>query len=80
MEKPPTDERRSDRRGRQVVGQVDPEDGVAQQDADLEGDVGSAVQGQVEARHVHQHQEDAGDEEAHHVQQGAPADQQLNRR
>lgn len=72
-----TDERSPDSRGRQLVGQVDSEDGVAQQDADLEGDSRAAVQRQVEAHHVHQHQEDAGDEEAHHVQQGASADQQL---
>lgn len=70
----------SDCRLRQVVRHVDPEDSVAQQYADLEGDARAAVQGQVEANHVHQHEEDAGDEQAHHVQQGAPADQHLRNR
>lgn len=74
-----TYERRGDGRGRQLVRQVHPEHGVAQQDAGLEGDACAAVEGQVEADHVHQHEEDAGDEETHHVQQGAPADQHLTR-
>lgn len=72
-----TYERRAGGRRRQLVRQVDPEHGVAQQDADLEGDARAAVQGQVEAGHVHQHEEDAGDEQTHHIQQGAPPDQHL---
>lgn len=64
----------------QLICHVDSEDRVAQQYADLKGNACTAVQRQVEANHVYQHEEDAGDEETHHVQQGAPADQHLNAR
>lgn len=74
-----TNERSPESGGGQFVCQVDPEDGVTQQNADLKGDSRPAVQRQAEAHHVHQHEEDAGNEEADHVQQGAPADQQLHR-
>lgn len=74
----PTYEWSPDRCGRQLVRHVDSEDGVAQQYADLEGNACPAVQRQVEADHIHQHEKDAGDEETHHIQQGAPADQHLN--
>lgn len=73
-----TYERRSDGGGRELFRDVDSEDGVAQQDADLEDDPGPAVHRQIEAADVHQHEEDAGDEETHHIQQGATADQHLN--
>lgn len=73
-----TDEWSFDSGGRQLVHQVDSEDGVAQQDADLKGDACAAVQWQIEAENIHQHEEDAGDEQTHHVQQGAPPDQHLN--
>lgn len=72
-----TDEGSPDSRGRQLISQVDSEDGVAQQDADLKGNSCAAVQRQVETHHVHQHEEDARDEEADHIQQRASADQQL---
>lgn len=72
-----TYERRPDGGGGQLLGDVHPEDGVAQQDADLKHDARAAVQRQVEAGDVHQHEEDAGDEETYHVQQGAPANQHL---
>lgn len=74
----PTYEWSSDCSGGQFIRQVDSEHRVAQQYADLKGDACTAVQRQVEADHVHQHEEDAGDEETHHIQQGAPADQHLN--
>lgn len=73
-----TYERRSDGIGRELLCDVDPEHGVPQQDADLKHDPGSAVQRQIKTSDVHQHEEDAGDEETHHVQQGATADQHLN--
>lgn len=76
----PANEWSPDSGGRQFIRQVDSEDRVAEQYADLKGDARATVQRQVEADHVHQHEEDAGDEEAHHIQQGAPADQHLNGR
>lgn len=73
-----TYERRSDGSGRELLCDVDSEHGVAQQDADLKHNPGSAVQRQIKTSDVHQHEEDAGDEETHHIQQGATADQHLN--
>lgn len=70
-------ERRPCGGGWKFVSDVDPEEGVAQQDADLEANPRPAVERQVEAGDVHQHEEDARDQEPHHVQQGAPADQHL---
>lgn len=70
-------ERRPGGGGWKFVGDVDPEDGVAQQNADLEANPCPAVERQVEAGDVHQHEEDARDQEPHHIQQGAPADQHL---
>lgn len=70
----------ADCRGRQFICHVDSEDGVSQQYADLKADACTAVQGQVKADHIYQHEEDAGDEESHYVQQGAPADQHLSER
>lgn len=67
----------SDGGGRHLVHQVYPEDSVAQVDAGLEGDARATVGRQVEADDVDHHEEDAGDEQTHHVQQGAPADQHL---
>lgn len=76
----PTYERSPDCSGRQFLGDVDSEDGVAQQYADLKDNPCTAVQRQVKAGNVYQHEEDAGDEETHHVQQGASANQHLNKR
>lgn len=73
-----TYERRSDGSGRELLRDVDSEHGVSQQDADLKHNPGSAVQRQIKTSDVHQHEEDAGDEETHHIQQGATADQHLN--
>lgn len=73
----PTYERSCDCSGRQLIGNVDSEDGVSQQYADLKYDPCAAVQRQVKAGDIHQHEEDAGDEETHHIQQGASADQHL---
>lgn len=75
-----TDERSPESSGRQLISQVDSEHSVAQKDADLKGNPCAAVQRQVETHHIHQHEEDAGDEEANHIQQGAPTDQQLDER
>lgn len=75
-----TDERSPESSGWQIISQVDSEHGVAQKDADLKGNPCAAVQRQVETHHIHQHEEDAGDEEANHIQQGAAADQQLDER
>lgn len=66
--------------GGQIICQVDSKDSVTQQDADLKGNACAAVQRQVEADHIYQHEKDAGDEESHHIQQGAPADQHLQER
>lgn len=63
--------------GWKFIRDVDPEDSVAQQDADLETNPCPAVQRQVETGDIHQHEEDARDQEPHYVQQGAPADQHL---
>ena len=76
----PTYEWSSDCSGGQFICQVDSEDSVAQQYARLKDNPCAAVQRQVEAGHIYQHEKDAGDEETHHVQQGAPADQHLNER
>lgn len=70
-------ERRPGGGGWKFVSDVDPEDCVAQQDADLEANPRPAVERQVEAGDIHQHEEDARDQEAHNIQQGAPADQHL---
>lgn len=51
----PTYERRFDSRSRQVISEVDSEDGVSQKNADLKGDARATVQRKVEADHVHQH-------------------------
>lgn len=66
--------------GRKFICDVDPEDSVAQQNADLKDNPCAAVQRQVEAGDVHHHEEDAWDQEPHHVQQGAPADQHLGKK
>lgn len=78
INKNPTYEWSTDCGRRQLIRHVDSEDSVAQQNADLKGNACAAVQRQVEANHIYQHEEDAGDEETHHIQQGAPADQHLN--
>lgn len=77
MMKYPTYEWSSDCSGRQLICKVDSEDGVTQQYADLKDNPCAAVQRQVKAGNIYQHEEDAGDEETHHVQQGASADQHL---
>lgn len=76
----PTYERSSDCSGRQLISNVDSEDGVTQQYADLKDNSCAAVQRQVKAGDIDQHEEDAGDEETHHIQQGASADQHLEDR
>lgn len=75
-----TYERRSDGSGRELLCDVDSEHGVSQQDADLKHNPGSAIQRQIKTGDVHQHEKDAGDEETHHIQQGATADQNLQQR
>lgn len=67
-------ERRSGGGGWKFVSDVDPEDSVAQQDADLEANPCPAVERQVETGDVHQHEENAWDQKPHYVQQGAPTD------
>lgn len=70
-------ERRPSGGGWKFVSNVDPEHSVTQQDTDFKANPCPAVQRQVETGDVHQHQEDAWDQETHHIQQGAPTDQHL---
>lgn len=48
--------------GGHFIRQIDPEDSVTEQYADLKGDACTTIQRQVEADHIYQHEEDAGDE------------------
>ena len=61
------------------IRHVDSEDGVAHQHAGLEQNPGLAGGREVEAAQVHEHQEDAGDQQAHHVDQRVPANHDLGR-
>lgn len=63
--------------GRQGVRDNDEEDRVAQQQGDLEGDPLSAVGRQIETNNVHHHQEDAGQQQVHSVEQRAAPDHHL---
>lgn len=58
--------------GRQSVRYNDEEDGVAQQQSDLEGNPLSTVWWQIETHNVHHHQEYAGQQEVHGVEQWPP--------
>lgn len=58
---PFTNERGANGGGWQRVGDDDEEDGVSQQQSDLEGYSLSAVGGEVEAHYIHHHQEYAGE-------------------
>lgn len=63
--------------GGQGVRDNDEEDRVAQQQGDLEGDPLSAVRRQIETNNVHHHQEDAGQQQVHSVEQWAAPDHHL---
>lgn len=62
-----------------LVRHVDPENGVAHQHAGFEHNPGTAGRGDVEAPQVHKHEEDAGNQQAHHIDQWAPANHHLDR-
>ena len=72
-----TYERCPDGGGWERVGDDDEEDGVSQQQCDPEGDSLSAVRRQVEAHHVHHHQEYTGQAQVHRVEQWPPANHHL---
>lgn len=65
--------------GRDFIHQIDSDHSEAQENAGLESDASSTVWRQIETGDIHHHEEDAGDEQTYHVQQGAPADQHLQR-
>lgn len=65
--------------GRQSVRNNDEEDRVAQQQSNLEGDPLSAVWWQIETNNVHHHQEDAGQQQVHGVEQWPPPDHHLEK-
>lgn len=65
--------------GRQSVRYDDEKDGVAQQQSDLEGHSLSAVRWQIETNNVHHHQEDAGQQQVHSVEQWPPSDHHLEK-
>lgn len=65
--------------GRDFIHQIDSDYSEAQENAGLESDASSTVRRQIETGDIHHHEEDAGDEQTYHVQQGAPADQHLQR-
>ena len=46
---------------------------------ECQGHCEGPIEGEVEAAQVHEHQEDAGDEQAHHVDQRVPANHHLGR-
>lgn len=58
---PFTNERGANGGGWQCVGDDDEEDGVSQQQSDLEGYSLPAVRGEVETHYIHHHQEYAGE-------------------
>lgn len=60
-----------------LVRHVDPEDCIAHQHIGLEHNSCTAVGGQVEASQVHEHQEDAGYQEAHNIGQWTSANHYL---
>lgn len=62
-----------------LVRHVDPENRVAHQHAGFEHNPGTAGKGDVEAPQVHKHEEDAGDQEVHHIDQWAPTNHHLDR-
>lgn len=72
-----TNERSANGSGWQRVRNDDQEDRVAQEECDLEGDPLTTVGGQVEAHDVHDHEEDAGQQQADHIEEGPPADDHL---
>lgn len=72
-----TNQRRTPRAPRHLVRHVDPEDCVAHQHIGLEYNSCTAVGGQVEAPQVHEHQEDARNQEAHDICQWASANHHL---
>lgn len=65
--------------GRDLIHQIDSDYSEAQENAGLESDASSAIWRQIETGDIHYHEEDAWDEQTYHVQQGAPADQHLQR-
>lgn len=60
-----------------LIRHVDPEDSVAHQHIGLEHNPGSAGGWQVKASQIHEHEEDAGNQQAHDVDQWAPANHHL---
>lgn len=72
-----TNEGSADGSGWQCVRYNDQEDRVAQKECDLEGDPLTTLRGQVEAHNVHDHEEDTGQQQADHIEQGPPADDHL---
>lgn len=72
-----TNERRAPCAPWHLIRHVDPEDCVAHQHIGLEYNSCTAVGGQVEAPQVHEHQEDAGNQEAHNIGQRASANHHL---
>ena len=66
--------------GGERVGHDDEEHGVDEQQGDLEGDPLPAVWRKVEAHDVHDHQEDAGQQQVHRVEQRPSSDHHLQGR